>query len=93
MVNPYLPLTMPDASFYFWVKVPDNHTDESFTQMLYERAHITVLAGRYLGRADGNGTIQPNPAENYVRMALVAPLADCVMAAERIIALLTGENP
>jgi hypothetical protein len=36
---------------------------------------------------------QPNPAENYVRMALVAPLADCVMAAERIIALLTGENP
>lgn len=92
MVNPYLPLTMPDASFYFWVKVPDNHTDESFTQMLYEHAHITVLAGRYLGRADGNGTAQPNPAENYVRMALVAPLADCVMAAERIIALLTGEK-
>lgn len=92
LVNPHLPLTMPDASFYFWVKVPENHNDESFTRLLYQHAHITVLAGRYLGRADNQLNPQANPAENYVRLALVAPLADCVTAAERIVALLTGEN-
>jgi len=88
LVNPYLPLTMPDAGFYFWVKAPAHLNDESFARLLYQRAYITVLAGRYLGRTiDG-----VNPAEDYVRMALVAPLADCISAAERIVALLTGEN-
>lgn len=88
LVNPYLPLTMPDAGFYFWVKAPAHLNDESFARLLYQRAYITVLAGRYLGRT----TDGVNPAEDYVRMALVAPLADCISAAERIIALLTGEN-
>lgn len=87
LVNPHLPLTMPDAGFYFWVKTPPSDTDESFARLLYQHANITVLPGRYLGRTiDG-----VNPAENHVRMALVAPLADCVLAAERIV-LLTGEN-
>lgn len=85
IVNPVLPLTMPDAGFYFWAKVPDGFTDETFAQFLYEKAHITVLAGRYLGRTDHIGL---NPAENYVRMALVAPVADCVDAAQRIVNLL-----
>ncbi|HMY29210.1 MAG TPA: succinyldiaminopimelate transaminase, partial [Agitococcus sp.] len=86
IVNPVLPLTMPDAGFYFWAKVPDGFTDETFAQFLYEKAHITVLAGRYLGRTDHLGQ---NPAENYVRMALVAPVADCVDAAQRIVNLLS----
>lgn len=85
IVNPVLPLTMPDAGFYFWAKVPDGFTDETFAQFLYEKAHITVLAGRYLGRTDHLGQ---NPAQNYVRMALVAPVADCVDAAQRIVNLL-----
>jgi N-succinyldiaminopimelate aminotransferase len=41
---------------------------------------------RYLGREALN---TPNPAQNYVRMALVAPVADCVDAAQRIVNLLT----
>ena len=85
IVHPVLPLTMPDAGFYFWVGVPNGFTDETFAQFLYEKAHITVLAGRYLGRTGLDGQ---NPAQNYVRMALVAPVADCVDAAQRIVNLL-----
>ncbi len=85
IVHPVLSLTMPDAGFYFWAKVPNGFTDETFAQFLYEKAHITVLAGRYLGRTGLDGQ---NPAENYVRMALVAPVADCVDAAQRIVNLL-----
>jgi N-succinyldiaminopimelate aminotransferase len=39
-----------------------------------------VLPGRYLGRISQN----KNPGENYVRMALVAPVDECREAAERI---------
>ncbi len=86
IVHPVLPLTMPQAGFYFWVKVPHDFSDESFAQHLYQKTHITVLAGRYLGREALNS---PNPAQNYVRMALVAPVADCVDAAQRLVNLLT----
>ena len=85
IVHPVLPLSMPQAGFYFWVKVPEGFSDETFAQFLYEKTHITVLAGRYLGREDITGH---NPAQNYVRMALVAPVADCVDAAQRLVNLL-----
>ncbi|MBK6756318.1 MAG: succinyldiaminopimelate transaminase [Moraxellaceae bacterium] len=85
IVHPVLPLTMPQAGFYFWVGVPHGFSDESFAQHLYQKTHITVLAGRYLGREALNS---PNPAQNYVRMALVAPVADCVDAAQRLVNLL-----
>ena len=41
---------------------------------------MTVLPGSFLAR-DAHGV---NPGENRVRLALVAPLAECVQAAERI---------
>jgi N-succinyldiaminopimelate aminotransferase len=82
ILNPVLPLALPDAGFYFWAETPVD--DESFARRLFGEAHVTVLPGRYLGRTvDGL-----NPGENRVRMALVAPLNDCVAAAERIRALL-----
>ncbi|HEX5361771.1 MAG TPA: succinyldiaminopimelate transaminase [Fluviicoccus sp.] len=82
ILDPVLPLQMPDAGFYFWADTPSD--DESFARLLYAQAHVTVLPGRYLGRTvDGL-----NPGENRVRMALVASLGDCVVAAERIKALL-----
>lgn len=87
ILDPVLPLTMPDAGFYFWARTPTD--DESFARRLFGEAHVTVLPGRYLGRpVDG-----VNPGENHVRMALVAPLADCIAAAQRIAALLqTSES-
>ncbi|MDO8330844.1 MAG: succinyldiaminopimelate transaminase [Fluviicoccus sp.] len=82
ILDPVLPLQMPDAGFYFWAETPTD--DEAFARLLYGQAHVTVLPGRYLGRTiDGF-----NPGENRVRMALVASQTDCIAAAERIKALL-----
>jgi N-succinyldiaminopimelate aminotransferase len=79
IVNPVLPLTLPDAAFYFWVKTPIPDTE--FARRLHEEQNVTVLPGSYLGRT-AHGT---NPGENHVRMALVAPLNECVDAAHRIV--------
>lgn len=48
--------------------------------MLMEKAHIKVLPGRYLSRE----TPQGNPGENHVRLALVADIAQCEQAIERL---------
>jgi len=45
-----------------------------------------VLPGSFLSRTHAG----VNPGADHVRMALVAPLEDCVEAAERIGAYLTG---
>ena len=68
----------PDAGFYLWPGTPIN--DEEFAQILLERAGVSVLPGRYLAR-DHNGI---NPGAHRIRLALVAELAHCVEAAERI---------
>lgn len=73
-----LPVSKPDASFYLWPKTPIK--GEDFAQQLYAQQKVTVLPGSYLARAaDGI-----NPGEDYVRLALVAPLAECIEAAQRI---------
>jgi N-succinyldiaminopimelate aminotransferase len=73
-----LDVKKPDASFYLWPKTPIK--GEDFAQQLFARQKVTVLPGSYLARqADGT-----NPGEYYVRLALVAPLAECIEAAQRI---------
>lgn len=76
-----LPLKKPDAGFYYWLSVDD---DEKFAKMLMEKAHIKVLVGRYLSRDTPYG----NPGKHHVRMALVADLAQCEQAVERLKAIL-----
>ena len=72
-----LPFKKPDAGFYFWLPVED---DEAFARKLYAEANITVLAGRYLSRDTPTG----NAGKNHVRMALVADIAQCEQAIERL---------
>jgi N-succinyldiaminopimelate aminotransferase len=73
-----LDVQRPDGGFYLWAKTPID--DETFTRELFAREHVTVVPGSYLSRSvDGH-----NPGANRVRMALVAPLTECVAAAERI---------
>lgn len=73
-----LEVEAPAAGFYLWPKTPGS--DETFAQDLLRHCGVAVLPGRYLSReVDGH-----NPGENRVRMALVAPLRECVEAAERI---------
>ena len=79
ILNPVLPLQMPDAGFYFWARTPGS--DEDFARELHVQQAVTVLPGRYLARAGSDGS---NPGEGHVRMALVASVAECVEAAERI---------
>jgi len=68
----------PDGGFYYWPETPID--DETFARELFRRENVTVLPGSYLAR-DAGGT---NPGRNRVRMALVAPLDECIEAAERI---------
>jgi N-succinyldiaminopimelate aminotransferase len=70
---------MPSGGFYLWMRTPID--DAQFTRGLMRDYNALVLPGSYLGR-EVNGT---NPGRNYVRLALVQPLAECVEAVERIV--------
>jgi N-succinyldiaminopimelate aminotransferase len=74
----------PPAGFFLWAQTPLG--DEVFTRRLYAEQNVTVLPGRYLARDSQAG----NPGENRVRMALVAPLDECLEAARRINSLLAA---
>lgn len=76
-------VSKPDASFYLWPRTPIK--GEAFAQQLFAQQNVTVLPGSYLARSSGN----LNPGEDYVRMALVAPLQECIEAAQRIKAFVT----
>ena len=83
ILKPVMSVEIPPASFYLWPEVPlsgqiKNECD--FTRELFAQQNVTVLPGSYLSR-DCYGV---NPGTNHIRMALVAPLAECVEAAERI---------
>jgi len=83
ILQPVFPsIYQPPASFYLWLPTPIN--DELFTQELFEQQHVTVLPGSYLSRV----ARQLNPGNHRVRVALVAPLAECTEAAHRIVAYL-----
>ena len=73
-----LDVQAPEAGFYLWPKTPVPDTE--FARALYANEHITVLPGRFLARE----SMGINPGENRVRMALVAPLEQCVEGAQRI---------
>ena len=73
-----LDVYQPDAGFYLWPRVPLDDTE--FTHRLLAQENVLVLPGSYLSR-DANGI---NPGRNYVRLALVGTLEECVEAAERI---------
>jgi len=69
---------LPDASFYLWARTPISDTD--FARRLLEAYNVVVLPGSFLAREAGG----INPGTNFVRIALVAGLEDCLEAAGRI---------
>ena len=78
ILEPVLDVKRPDASFYLWAGTKG--PDAEFVRDLLTRTNVTTLPGSYVGRTV-NGV---NPGQNRIRIALVAPLADCVEAAQRI---------
>ena len=73
-----LQVDVPPAGFYLWPEVPGD--DREFSRALFAAQHVTVLPGQFLSRPTTDG----DPGFGRVRIALVAPLADCVEAAGRI---------
>jgi N-succinyldiaminopimelate aminotransferase len=69
---------MPDASFYLWAKTPI--ADTEFARGLLEHYNVVVLPGSFLAR-EVHGV---NPGAGFIRIALVASLAECLDAADRI---------
>jgi N-succinyldiaminopimelate aminotransferase len=80
ILSPVLDVQMPDAAFYLWARTPNSVSDTEFARSLFETQNVTVLPGSYLSRDTATG----NPGDGYVRMALVAPLDECLDAAQRI---------
>ena len=78
LVTSVLQTGMPDASFYLWARTPIPDTE--FARRLLAEYNVVVLPGSFLAR-EANGV---NPGAGFVRIALVAPLAECLEAADRI---------
>lgn len=85
ILEPVMDVKRPDGGFYLWAKTPGD--DAEFTRDLFAQEHVTVVPGSYLSR-EVNGF---NPGAGRVRMALVAPLAECVEAATRIRAFIQNK--
>lgn len=78
ILNPTLPVNIPAASFYLWPETPLD--DVAFARALYAQQNITVLPGSFLSRT----VDAKNPGQRHIRIALVAPLEQCIEAAQRI---------
>jgi LL-diaminopimelate aminotransferase len=66
----------PKATPYFWVRVPDGHTSESFASLVLEQANVVVSPGPGYGPS----------GEGFVRLSLTVPderLEEAVRRIER----------
>jgi N-succinyldiaminopimelate aminotransferase len=78
LLNGKIEASIPEATFYLWAKTPISDTD--FARQLYQDYNVTVLPGSYLAREAHS----VNPGKNFIRMAMVPPLSECVEATKRI---------
>lgn len=78
ILSPVMEVSQPGGGFYLWPETPI--PDEAFAKLLYQKENVIVLPGSYLSRARGS----VNPGENRVRIALVAPVDECIEGALRI---------
>jgi N-succinyldiaminopimelate aminotransferase len=99
LLSPVLEVALPDAAFYLWAVVPGGD-DVAFARGLLAQYNVQVLPGSLLartalpgGRAVSATDFAPganNPGQGRIRMALVAPVAECVEAAQRIVSYVKG---
>ncbi len=78
LIQDQLKTEKPEGGFYLWVRTPIG--DAEFARGLQRDYNVLVLPGSFLAR-DAHGE---NPGKNHVRIALVAPLAECVEAVGRM---------
>ena len=78
LIRAPLETRMPDGGFYLWMRTPID--DAEFARRLHAQHNVLVLPGSFLARAVKGA----NPGANHVRIALVAPLPECLEAARRL---------
>ena len=78
LIRQPLATSMPEGGFYLWIRTPID--DAIFARDLLRDYNVLVLPGSFLGRENSGS----NPGRNYVRVALVQPLTDCVEAIKRM---------
>ena len=91
ILSPVMNVSLPEAGFYLWAETPkSNHgvemtmPDTDFARRLFNEQNVTVLPGSFLARGNNNS----NPGAHRIRMALVAPIEECIEAAHRIVELI-----
>jgi N-succinyldiaminopimelate aminotransferase len=92
MLAEVMDVRLPDAGFYLWAAVPGGDgvgDDVAFARDLLAQYNVTVLPGSYLAR-NAQGF---NPGAGRIRMALVAETAECLEAAQRIVAFIQKNHP
>lgn len=90
ILSPVLNIQRPNAGFYLWPETPDiaGINDETFARGLFAQQNLSVIPGSYLSR-QAHGI---NPGAKRIRMALVAPLDECIDAAQRIYSYVKSLN-
>lgn len=84
IIAAHLNTAMPDAGFYLWADVsPTGLSDTEFARRLRAQYNVSVLPGSFLARDVGTGA-GSNPGRDFVRIALVAGVEECLTAAQRI---------
>ncbi len=78
ILSPVLEVEYPEAGFYLWPQLPCD--DIEFARGLLQEQNVTILPGSFLGRESAG----INPGHGRARIALVAPLDECIDAANRI---------
>ena len=78
LLAPHLGVTQPDAGFYLWARTAMADTD--FARELLRQYNVQLLPGSFLARENAG----INPGANYLRIALVAGVDECIEAAQRI---------
>ena len=83
LLSPVMSVVKPAAGFYLWPTLAID--DKVTTQRLHSEYNVAVVPGSYLARnCDG-----ANPGTNRIRLALVAPLDECIEAANRMVSCLS----
>jgi N-succinyldiaminopimelate aminotransferase len=93
LLEAVMDVRLPDAGFYLWAAVPGGD-DVAFARDLLAQYNVTVLPGSYLAR-EGHGIGDAkgfNPGAGRIRMALVAETAECLEAAQRIVAFIKNSS-
>lgn len=79
LLQDFFKMQKPDGGFYLWLPTPID--DAEFVRRLQHEYNVLGLPGSYLARDATGG----NPGRNRVRLALVAPLEECVEGVGRIV--------